>query len=101
MIWQLFERRNEMTAITFDTLQFVQTLTESGFEQKQAEGMAKALRKAQEETETATKRDLKELELVLKAEMQAMEYRMTIKLGAMMGGSIALVAAIIKLMEHV
>ena len=29
-----------MTAITFDTLQFVQTLTDSGFEQKQAEGMA-------------------------------------------------------------
>ena len=43
-----------MSVVTFDTLQFVQTLTESGFEQKQAEGMAKALRNAQEETEAVT-----------------------------------------------
>ncbi|MFI3216339.1 MAG: DUF1640 domain-containing protein [Methylococcales bacterium] len=90
-----------MSPVTFDTLQFVQTLTESGFDQKQAEGVAKALRNAQEESETATKRDLKELELVLKSEMQAMEYRMTIKLGAMLGGSIALMAGILKLMQHV
>ena len=90
-----------MSPVTFDTLQFVQTLTEYGFDQKQAEGVAKALRNAQEESETATKRDLKELELVLKSEMQAMEYRMTIKLGAMLGGSIALMAGILKLMQHV
>ena len=89
-----------MSSVTFDTLQFVQT-TESGFDQKQAEGVAKALRNAQEESETATKRDLKELELVLKSEMQAMEYRMTIKLGAMLGGSIALMAGILKLMQHI
>ena len=49
-----------MSSVTFDTLQFVQTLTEYGFDQKQAEGVAKALRNAQEESETATKRDLKE-----------------------------------------
>ncbi len=55
-----------MAAIMFDTLQFVQTLTESGFEQKQAEGMAKAFRNVQDETETVTKGDLKELELTLK-----------------------------------
>jgi uncharacterized membrane protein (DUF106 family) len=90
-----------MSSVTFDTLQFVQTLTESVFDQKQAEGVAKALRNAQEESETATKRDLKELELVLKSEMQAMEYRMTIKLGAMLGGSIVLMAGILKLMQHV
>ena len=89
-----------MSSVTFDTLQFVQT-TESGFDQKQAEGVAKALRNAQEESETVTKRDLKELELVLKSEMQAMEYRMTIKLGAMLGGSIALMADILKLMQHI
>jgi hypothetical protein len=90
-----------MSSVTFDTLQFVQTLKQAGFDEKQAEGVAKALRNAQEESETATKRDLKELELVLKSEMQAMEYRMTIKLGAMLGGSIALMAGILKLMQHV
>ena len=97
-----------MRSVTFDTLQFVQTLTESGFDQKQAEGVAKALRNVQNETEYVTKSDIKELELTLKAEvqsirteMQAAEYRMTIKLGAMLGGSIALMAGILKLMQHV
>jgi hypothetical protein len=97
-----------MSSVTFDTLQFVQTLTESGFDQKQAEGVAKALRNVQNETEYVTKSDIKELELTLKAEvqsirteMQAAEYRMTIKLGAMLGGSIALMAGVLKLMQHV
>ena len=97
-----------MSSVTFDTLQFVQTLTESGFDQKQAEGVAKALRNVQNETEYVTKSDIKELELTLKAEvqsirteMQAAEYRMTIKLGAMLGGTIALMAGILKLMQHV
>ena len=97
-----------MSSVTFDTLQFVQTLTESGFDQKQAEGVAKALRNVQNETEYVTKSDIKELELTLKAEvqsirteMQAAEYRMTIKLGAMLGDSIALMAGILKLMQHV
>lgn len=52
-----------------------------------------------------TLHDLKELELCLKAEMQllrgdmqAMEYRMTIKLGAMMAASVAIVAALVKLL---
>jgi hypothetical protein len=97
-----------MNSVTFDTLQFVQTLTESGFDQKQAEGVAKALRNVQNETEYVTKSDIKKLELTLKAEVQSIrtemqdaEYRMTIKLGAMLGGSIALMAGILKLMQHV
>ena len=90
-----------MSPVTFDTLQFVQTLKQAGFDEKQAEAVAAAFRNAQDQSETATKRDLKELELVLKSEMQAMEYRMTIKLGAMLGGSIALMAGILKLMQHV
>ena len=82
-----------MTAITFDTHKFVRKLKDAGFEEKQAEAVADAFRDAQTETETVTKHDLKELELALKAEMQtlrsdiqAMEYRMTIKLGGNDGG---------------
>ncbi len=63
-----------MSVVTFDTLQFVQTLTESGFEQKQAEGMAKALRNAQEETEAVTKGDLKEVELRLTGELNLVKW---------------------------
>ena len=94
-----------MTAITFDTHKFVRKLKDAGFEEKQAEAVADAFRDAQTETETVTKHDLKELELSLKAEMQtlrsdmqAMEYRMTIKLGGMMAASVAVVAALIKLL---
>jgi len=87
-----------MTVITFDTHKFVRKLKEAGFEEKQAEAVADAFRDAQAETETATRHDLKELELTLKAEMQAMEYRMTIKLGGMMAASVAIVAALVGLL---
>ncbi|MDD5321361.1 MAG: DUF1640 domain-containing protein [Methylococcales bacterium] len=94
-----------MTAITFDTHKFIRKLKDAGFEEKQAEAVADAFRDAQTETETVTKHDLKELELSLKAEMQtlrsdmqAMEYRMTIKLGGMMAASVAVVAVLIKLL---
>jgi hypothetical protein len=87
-----------MPAITFDTHKFVRKLKEAGFEEKQAEAVADAFRDAQAETETATRHDLKELELTLKAEMQAMEYHMTIKLGGMMAASVAIVAALVKLL---
>lgn len=63
-----------MSIVTFDTLQFVQTLTEAGFDQKQAEGMAKALRKAQEEAEGVTKGDLKEVELRLTGELNLVKW---------------------------
>ncbi len=63
-----------MSTVTFDTLQFVQTLTEAGFDQKQAEGMAKALRKAQEEAEGVTKGDLKEVELRLTGELNLVKW---------------------------
>ena len=56
-----------MSPVTFDTLQFVQTLTESGFDQKQAEGVAKALRNVQNETEYVTKSDIKEFEVDIKS----------------------------------
>jgi hypothetical protein len=70
-----------MSTVTFDTLQFVQTLTESGFEQKQAEAMAKALRKAQEEAEGVTKADLKEVEMRLTGELNLVKWM----LGALLG----------------
>jgi hypothetical protein len=91
-----------MTAITFDTHRFIRKLKEAGFEERQAE--ADAFRDAQAE-EAVTRHDLKELELSLKAEMQlfrgdmqAMEYRMSIKLGGMMAASVAIVAALVRLL---
>ena len=94
-----------MTTITFDTLKFVRKLRESGFEEKQAEGIADAFKEASFEAEFATKRDLKELETALKIDidrlrhdMHEMEQRMVIKLGGMMVAGIAIVATLVKLL---
>ena len=51
-----------MATITFDTLKFVRKLQESGFEEKQAEGIAEAFKDASGEAELATKRDMERLE---------------------------------------
>ena len=92
-----------MAAIHFDTHRFIKTLQDSGFEQKQAEAVATAFREAQNQSEPITRQDINKLEMELmevKMEIKGLEYRMTVKLGAMMAASITLVAAIIKLMDH-
>lgn len=51
-----------MTAITFDTLKFVETLKDAGVSEAQAKAIAQAFRDAQGEVDLATKADLRELE---------------------------------------
>ena len=57
-----------MTTITFDTLKFVQTLRQSGVEEKQAEAIAVAVGETHASSELATKRDIelvkRDIELV-------------------------------------
>jgi hypothetical protein len=76
-----------MSTITFDTHKFIRTLKESGIPETQAEAIAEAFRAAHFEAEVATKTDLREL-----------EYRLVIKLGAMMMAAVAVVAALVKLL---
>lgn len=76
-----------MTSLTFDTHRFVKTLEQRGFTADQAEGINDALKDALQVAEVATKHDLME-----------MEYRLTIKLGALMAGAVGLVAALVKLL---
>ncbi|WP_216644555.1 hypothetical protein [Candidatus Thiodictyon syntrophicum] len=47
---------------------------------------------------TTTKSDLQALELALKSEIREFEYRLIIKLGAMLVGAVAAVAALVKLL---
>jgi hypothetical protein len=75
-----------MTTITFDTYQFVKSLEDRGFSREQAEGINDALKNALTVAEVATKRDLTE-----------MEYRLTIKIGALIVSGIGIVTAIAKL----
>ena len=63
-----------MSALTFDTHEFIKTLTESGFETRQAEAVSKAFKAASGGAELATKRDpeVMGMELTLKmAELKA------------------------------
>ncbi len=64
--------------ITFDTLDFVESLKASGFNEEQAKGMASAFKKVQESQlqELATKGDLRELKGELKADIRELEARM-------------------------
>jgi len=76
-----------MATITFDTHKFIRTLKASGIPEDQAEAIAEAFREAHLEAELATKSDLREL-----------EYRLIIKLGAMMMAAIAVVVTLVKLL---
>jgi len=75
-----------MNTIAFDTHRFVKILEDAGFDERQAEAVAEAVSNAHIEAELATKSDLREL-----------EYRLIIKLGAMMAASITIVAVLVKL----
>ena len=110
-------------SVAFDTLRAARKLRdEGGFDERQAtilvdtfaEGMTETLatkvdvdllRGDLEKTEKALRADLEKTEKALRAEidtlrgeMRELEQRMTIRLGAMMVGAVALIVAIIKLL---
>ena len=62
-----------MAAVMFDTHKFVRKLKESGFEEKQAEGIAEAFQDASAEAELATKRDVE----LIRAEIRELKAEMT------------------------
>jgi hypothetical protein len=73
-------------AVAFDTLAYARRLRGAGLSQEQAEAHAEALAAVVTDT-VATKHDLREL-----------EYRLTIRLGAMIALSVGTVAALVKLL---
>ena len=81
-----------MTTTIFDTLMYAKKLRKAGVPEKQAEAQAEALKEIIE-TNLATKLDIREL----KAEIKELEYKMTIKMGAMLAMTIGILTAIIKL----
>ena len=82
-----------MTAVPFDTLKLARALlNDAHMPAEQAEGVANALADAMSGAELATKADLREMELRLKHDL-------TIRLGGMLAASIAVVAALVKLIH--
>ncbi len=86
-----------MPAAIFDSLRYFEQLKEAGFTEKQAKVQANAMREVIEE-KLATKADLLEQEAHLTSEMQKLELRLTVKLGGMIAASIAIVAALVKIL---
>ncbi|HIJ85650.1 MAG TPA: hypothetical protein HPQ00_15795 [Magnetococcales bacterium] len=64
--------------------------------------METGLKRDMKEMETGLKRDMKEMETGLKRDMKEMELRLThnltLRLGGMMAASVAVVAALVKLL---
>ena len=81
---------------TFDTLSYARKLKAAGFTEQQAEAQADALREVII-PELATRQDLKDLGNELRTEMQALEQRLTIRMGAMLAASTALTVSILSL----
>ena len=85
-----------MATATFDTLAYSKKLQELGFTREQSEGFAHLQRELIDDR-LATKQDLLAVKIELQQQMKDMEYRLTIRLGAMMAASIAIVAALVKM----
>ena len=93
-----------MTTATFDTHAAVKKLQAAGFSEQQAETQIAVLADAVG-AGTVTKqdiadlrRDLKEIETKLSRDIQEMEMRLTVKLGAMLVIAIGAVATLVKLL---
>ena len=82
-----------MATVTFDTLSYAKKLKAAGFTDQQAEVQAQAFAEIIEER-LATKQDIE----LLRRDMKELEMRLTLRLGCMMAASIAIVAALVKLL---
>jgi len=82
-----------MATVTFDTLAYAKKLKAAGFTDQQAEVQAQAFAEIIEER-LATKQNIE----LLRRDMKELEMRLTLRLGGMMAASIAIVAALVKLL---
>ncbi|BBE09696.1 Putative uncharacterized protein [Mycoavidus cysteinexigens] len=62
-----------MAVVTFDTLQFVETLKESGIPEAQAKAISVAVRSSHETADLATKADFREYESVIRNDLEKLE----------------------------
>ncbi|MBF0131167.1 MAG: DUF1640 domain-containing protein [Magnetococcales bacterium] len=79
-----------MTTTTFDTLAFSEELRAAGVPEMQAKAHAKALSAIASEKLVSQE--------YLDTRLKELEYRLTLRLGGMMAASVAVVAALVKLL---
>lgn len=91
-----------MSTITFDTLKFVDRLEKAGVPREQAAAMAEAQKEVFAEaldTSLATKVDITRLEHRMESfdsKIEAMEMRLTIKLGAFLAVAVGVLVTLLK-----
>ena len=85
-----------MSTITFDTLKFADTLKQAGVPAAQAEAEARAVAAAIGEVDVATRRDIEDI----RKDIQAMELRLTVKMGAFITIATGIPIAILKIVKN-
>ncbi len=83
-----------MATILFDSYNFIKRLKATGFTEEQAEVIVDASRDAFDSL--VTKDDLKVVEVALRNDLQAMELRLTIKLGAFIAVAVGILIAVLR-----
>nr|VFJ63413.1 MAG: hypothetical protein BECKFW1821A_GA0114235_11481 [Candidatus Kentron sp. FW]VFJ69595.1 MAG: hypothetical protein BECKFW1821B_GA0114236_11681 [Candidatus Kentron sp. FW] len=86
-----------MTAIAFDTLKFTKTLTQAGASPELAEAAARAFKEASGETDPATKSDLRELRVEMRAEIRGVKAELIMWMVGLMLAQSALIIGLIQL----
>ena len=86
-----------MSTITFDTLEATRRLRDAGFDEKQAETVVRVLSDAQDRLVTSEHFDNKMQSF--DAKIEAMELRLTIKLGAFLSVAVGVLIAVLR-MSH-
>jgi len=83
-----------MSAVTFDTLKFVETLQEAGVDNHVAKAISKAVRDSHEAADLVTKGDLREMELRMEAKHEALRAELNL-IKWMMGIMLAAIISIL------
>jgi hypothetical protein len=87
-----------MTTITFDTHKFIRKLRLAGFEESQAEAVSEAFSEAQGESDLATKRDIEELRLNTRLDIETLKADLIKWIAGLLLAQAALVATLVKLL---
>lgn len=84
--------------VMFDTLAYAKKLKSAGFTEEQAEIQAEALAEIIDE-KLATKQDIRDLRREMKEMEIRLKHDLTMRLGAMLAASMAIIATIVKLLS--
>ncbi len=87
-----------MSTTTFDSLATARALEQAGMDPAHAEAVTEAIGGAVSSTDTVTRADLNAATAALRADLAALETRLTWRMLAIVGGLLALITALDRLL---